>query len=251
MKHAALALLLFACSSTSTTGPAVPDPAASGDDASAPSTVSSPDPGDDDDGGAPDDAAASSASDASTLPTSTQCAPTPPSKCSPKNADSVVRGVARFDPKLVKAAGATPSLWIFLNHRQYTPLGPSEWAQGGHPHAYKSYDTVDFSSGQIPFSIDLCEFETAMWSEDNCDFNLIAMIDVNGNNGPQLSSINMVPDKGEPAKMLTIDISCRAQLPCLDLSLDCSEGQSCVSYTNPGACKCATQSCGTVATCTK
>jgi hypothetical protein len=134
------------------------------------------------------------------------CGAGAPSKCRPANAASVIRGVAHFDP--AKFAGgpdggdAVPRLAIFLAHRQYALI--PEHALGGHPHADEIMENIDVTKGEIRFAIDLCEHGVAMWTEDNCDFNLILILDKNGNKGPDLTSINMVPDKGELSKMTVV-----------------------------------------------
>ena len=89
-----------------------------------------------------------------------------------------------------------------------------------------------------------------MYSEDNCDFNLVIVLDTNGNNDGD--SFNMIPDVGEAAKMTTVQISCHTSSQCLDVTLDCTKGQSCVTYDSPGACKCAPTTCNSKGiTCTK
>lgn len=174
-----------------------------------------------------------------------KCGTVPPSKCKPANAASVIRGVAHFDPTKFSAAGAdggdAPRLAIFLAHRQYAQV--SEHALGGHPHADKIMEHVDVTKGEIPFVIDLCEYGVAMWSEDNCEFNLILILDKNGNNAPNFTSINMVPDMGEPSKMTVVQLSCRGTSACMDITLDCADGQKCVSYDTPSTCACAAESC--------
>lgn len=173
------------------------------------------------------------------------CGAGAPSKCRPANAASVLRGIAHFDP--AKFSGgpdggdAVPRLAIFLAHRQYAQI--PEHALGGHPHADKIMENIDVTKGEIHFAIDLCEHGVAMWTEDNCDFNLILILDKNGNNGPDLTSINMVPDKGELSKMTTVQFSCRGTSACMDINLDCADGQRCVNYDTPSTCACAAESC--------
>ncbi len=228
---ASFASLALACSSASTSPP--PAAAGPGDDADAGTLVDPPD---------------------ATPPALDACGAQVASKCKPKNPGSVVRGLVHFDPALL---GGGPigerTLVIYLMHRQFAE--PSEWALGGHPHAYKTIPKVDYIKGEASFSIDLCEFGAQMWSEDNCDFNLIAMIDRNGTNDPTSTFFDSahpaVPDPGEPAAVKTIQISCFAASQCVEMRLDCTDGASCVSYTDPGKCTCAAKSCGGESTCTK
>jgi hypothetical protein len=177
------------------------------------------------------------------------------SKCTKKDPASILRGIAHFDPKAYAAGGpdaggAAPQLSIFLNHRQYAER--DEWQQGGHPHAFKFIASPDVTKGEIPFEIDMCELGTAMWTEDDCDFNLVLILDKNGNNTADPISINMVPDQGELSKMTVVQFHCGGTSACLDVTLDCANGQACVTYDSPGACKCAAKSCDSDAiTCTK
>jgi hypothetical protein len=175
-----------------------------------------------------------------------KCGTVPPSKCMPANGASIIRGIAHFDPaKLASggpdAGGVSPQLSIFLAHREYAQK--PEWAQGGHPHAYKIMQNLDLTKGEIPFAIDMCELGTAMWSEDNCDFNLILVLDKNGNNVADAFSINQVPDQGELSKMTVVQLSCRGTSACMDINLDCVDGQPCVNYDSPGTCACAAETC--------
>ena len=74
-----------------------------------------------------------------------------------------------------------------------------------------------------------------MWSEENCEYNLWAFLDQNGNG---------TLDAGEPAGRAVHELSCRATGPaCWPVVLDCLDGMSCASFTDPGACPCATPSC--------
>lgn len=175
-----------------------------------------------------------------------RCGAPAPSKCKPANPGSVIRGIAHFDPAKYAAGGPdggaiAPRLAIFLAHRQYAEV--PEHALGGHPHGHKTMENVDVTSGEIPFAIDLCELGVAMWSEDNCDFNLILILDKDGNNEASLASINMVPDQGELSKSTVVQVSCRGTSACMDITLDCAEGQKCVNYDTPSTCACAAESC--------
>jgi hypothetical protein len=123
-------------------------------------------------------------------------------------------------------------------------LQTSEAKQGGHPHAWASFPDVDTVKGEARFSIDLCELGPAMWSEENCGFNLVVMIDQNGSNDPDADGITaLVPDKGELVKMVPLDISCRKPSTCLQITADCTDGDTCTTYTPPKTCACAADSC--------
>jgi len=168
-----------------------------------------------------------------------QCAPPAPSKCTPANEGSVVRGVVTFDPSHY-AAGAKVSLSIALNH-QFV-LFKNEKLSGGHPHAFGYLKDVDVSKGAIPFSIDLCDLGVAMWSEENCGFNLVAILDETGDNDPN-GSASRTPAKGELAGMIPLDISCHAPSPCVEIKAQCADGYSCVTYEPPTTCACKTNGC--------
>lgn len=175
----------------------------------------------------------------------------PPVVCDPpsiesacKNGASIIRGVVRLAPGLVPSVGTVGRIVIGLTHHR----GLGEYAQGGHLHWYKVLPKKDLAAGPIPFQLDMCGGGTAMWSEDNCEFNLVVLLDANGNNGVTGEGWQQVPDPGEPATRKVIDLSCRGESPCLDVVLDCVDGASCVSYTDPGACKCAAKTCDSPST---
>jgi len=171
-----------------------------------------------------------------TAPTVT-CDPPIESKCG--NPASVIRGVVRLAPGLVPEKGTVGRIIIGLTHHR--ELG--EYAQGGHLHWYKVMPKKDLAAGPVPFQIDMCGSGTAMWSEDNCEFNLVVLLDTNANNGVTGDGWAQVPDPGEPATRKVLDVSCKGTSQCLDVVLDCVDGASCVSYTDPGACKCAATTC--------
>lgn len=163
------------------------------------------------------------------------------SKCKPANEGSIVRGVVKFDASKLKTVSSTDvKLRIFLHHQMTTRDG--EDRLGGHPHAFKSYP-VDLSKGEARFSLDLCEFGVAMWSEENCGFHVVAMIDGDGGNDPNNGPTALVPRKGTFVKMVPIDISCHAPSPCLEITADCVDGEACTTYSPPAACSCAPNSC--------
>ncbi len=127
------------------------------------------------------------------------------------------------------------NLVIGLTHYR---LGSGDTGGAYHTHAVVS--GVDLAAGATrEFSLDMCG-GGGMWSEDNCEYQLIAILDQNGNNE---SGFNMIPDPGEPSGVIPIELSCNGSSPCVDLVLDCM-GSSCTAFTDPGACSCAPQSCG-------
>lgn len=177
--------------------------------------------------------------DASTV----QCADAPKSKCAPANPGSVIRGVATIDPNHY-APGAKVNLGIFLYHQWV--MDSSEATNGGHPHAYKYVKNVDVTTGQVPFVLDMCELGVAMYSEENCGFNLVVMFDENGDNNPDVSGqAALVPTKGELVKMTPVDVSCHGDSQCLGITADCVDGKACTTYTPiaMSACKCAANAC--------
>ena len=70
-------------------------------------------------------------------------------------------------------------------------LFKNEKLSGGHPHAFAYLKDVDVSAGAAPFSIDLCELGVAMWSEENCGVNLVAILDETGDNDPNGSALRI------------------------------------------------------------
>jgi hypothetical protein len=148
------------------------------------------------------------------------------------NRASLVQGVAQLP------AGAegptTGNLVVAMMHRRY---GDPE--RGGHPHWSWTFEDVDLAA-PTPFVVDMCEGSATMWSEENCEYNLVVILDVDGSLGP----FQTLPDEGDPAAMVTFDLSCHADGPtCLgDIALDCA-GPECVADVDAGDCPCAEDSC--------
>jgi hypothetical protein len=209
--------------------------------ASAPTQAAAPEPpAATDDGGAtpPADEA-----DASTPPAAPAdaCGAVPKSQCTPANPGSVVRGVVKFDPAHF-AGKPAPKLVVFMHHQ--ITVTAKEATLGGHPHAYKSFDVKDVSKGEATFALDMCELGTAMYSEENCGFNIVVMLDEDGKNDPDTNGeLAMIPRKGELVKMMPIDVSCHTPSPCMTITADCLDGDTCTTYTPLTACKCGAQSC--------
>jgi len=169
------------------------------------------------------------------------CGAVAKSKCSPANPGSVVRGLVKFDPAHY-AGKSKPTLRVFMHH-QFV-MRADEGKTGGHPHAFVSSDDVDMDKGVAKFSIDLCELGTAMYSEENCGFNIIALLDENGNNDPDTKGEPaFIPDKGELMKMTPVNVSCKTASQCLEIVADCADGSTCTTYTPVTTCKCSANKC--------
>ncbi len=183
--------------------------------------------------------------DAADAAPASSCAPPPAaSKC--KKEGSWVRGVAYFDPAHF-GAGAKPILRIALRHE--FALVDGEDAIGGRLHTFKSIPIKDPSSGRVPFAFDMCATGTAMWSEENGAFNLILHLDENANNDLAKAMSNeqaitlATPDKGELVKRTSLELSCHAPSPCVDVTLDCSDGASCTKISPIESCQAKTPGC--------
>ncbi|CAN5559452.1 hypothetical protein BH09MYX1_BH09MYX1_14340 [soil metagenome] len=181
-----------------------------------------------------DAATGDAASDSSAL----VCDPPPKaSKCGIEG--SWIRGVVHFDPTHY-AAGAKPILRLTLRHKFV--LVDGEENVGGRLHVFSSTKITDWSTGTLPFALDMCSLGTAMWSEENGTFNLIASIDENANNNLALATSNETAveiakiDPGELTKMVDVDVSCNAPPSCLDIKLDCSDGTKCTTITPMVSC---------------
>jgi hypothetical protein len=169
--------------------------------------------------------------------------PVPTSKCNPQNPGSVVRGVLTFDPTHF-SDGENVNLAMFLYHQWI--MEPGENQIGGHPHAYKYVKGVDVTTGQLQFDIDLCELGVAMYSEENCAFNLVVMLDENGDNDPDARGESaLTPTKGELVKLMSLDVSCHGDSQCVAVTADCTGGVACTTFTPiaMSSCICAADSC--------
>jgi hypothetical protein len=220
---AALLLVLVACSSSASSSPtsapaaAEPDPAPSATDPAPPA----PPP----------------------APTSDACGVLPKSKCSPASQGSIVRGTVTFDPAHF-AGKPKPTLRVFLHHQ--IVVKDSEAKQGGHPHAWASSTDVDVTTGRATFAMDLCDFGTAMYSEENCGYELVALLDEDGSHDPDANGeLALMPRKGELVKLVPLEISCHAPAQCLSITADCQDGDACTTITplDTKACKCKPDAC--------
>lgn len=167
-----------------------------------------------------------------------------PSQC--KNDGGWVRGVVHFDGSRFKSASEKPLLRVTLRH-QFT-LVKGEENIGGRLHAYKTFPITNPAAGRFEFALDMCMFGTAMWSDENGAFDLIAHLDENGNNDLDTAKSNdqavkvATPDADELVKMVTVDVSCNAASPCVDMTLDCT-GADCLKIEPMTSCKKKTPGC--------
>lgn len=148
----------------------------------------------------------------------------------PGSPGSWIRGqVVLSDELLASLPDTTGDLQIILTHSN---LGGAEG--GGFLHTATTVPNVDLADGPVDFAFDMCA-GGEMFSEENCAYNLIAILDQNGNNGPS----DYVPDEGEAAfRLPDVWLSCDSASPCLTLELDCTDGADCVAYEDPGNCAC-------------
>ena len=158
-----------------------------------------------------------------------ECADPGPSVCG--NEASILRGTVRLAPGL-KPKNTSGDLYIALAHESYAG------GQGGGFHWDTTVNGADLSAGPVPFELDMCQ-GAAMWSEDNGSYGLVVVLDANGNNGPHL----LLPDEGEPSTRVPgLTVSCTGSSPCLDVVLDCVDGDTCATFADE-PCQLADQTC--------
>jgi hypothetical protein len=133
----------------------------------------------------------------------------------------------------------TGDIVVALMHRRY---GQPE--NGGHPHWLWRFDGEALSATEPTYlTVDMCDGNAVMWSEENCEYNLIVLVDTNGNNGFSGERLAR-PDPGEPAILLPYEQSCHHEGPYrFELALDCLDGDDCVLYEPEAACTCAETTC--------
>lgn len=168
-----------------------------------------------------DDGASSStaAVDETTAGTAECAPPVTPSACG--NPNSVVRGMATLAVPDGPTAG---NLLVLLNH-EYLGGG----ADGGVPHTGVFWTDVELGNGPVPFEVDMCS-NGEMWSEENCEFVLHVTLDLDADN---------TIDPGEPTGTATgLWLSCTAEGPCLDITMDCTDGVACTAFDDPPICGC-------------
>lgn len=149
------------------------------------------------------------------------------------NDASIVQGQVRLGDGMTETKG---DLYLALNHESYAG------SIGGGYHIFDIIRDVDLSE-PVPFALDMCE-GGAMWSDMNCSYTLIAILDLDGDQ----SADDSLPDPGEPTGRAThITLSCMGDSPCVDIVLDCTDGESCASFSDE-ACACDNQGCSSIAT---
>ena len=163
------------------------------------------------------------------------CQPVSVSVCG--NTSSLIRGVVRLDPEVTPTAGTSGDLLIVLTHKA---LGEAD--TGGVYHTLLPIPSVNLASANVPFTLDMCN-GGEMWSEENGAFNLIVILDTNGNNDPTNPNFTWIPDLGEASIRAELPISCHTPSPCLDVKLSCVAGQSCIAFNQPPGCGCTQPAC--------
>ncbi|MCO4771430.1 MAG: hypothetical protein KDA24_15460 [Deltaproteobacteria bacterium] len=157
----------------------------------------------------------------------------------PGNEGAWLRGQTASSPELA-GEDLTGDLVVVLTHSNLGQAGV-----GGVVHISTTVADVDLAAGPVDWSMDMC-LGGEMFSEENCSYNLIAILDRNGNNGPG----NFVPDEGELATRVgDVWVSCSAESPCFTLELDCTDGADCVAFTDPGNCSCENGCNSEIVTC--
>ncbi|MFT4625226.1 MAG: hypothetical protein ACI8PZ_003894 [Myxococcota bacterium] len=157
------------------------------------------------------------------------CDPPGPSACGSEG--SMIRGQVRVAPGT--EGDLTGDVFIGLTHEW---LGNGE--EGGFPHISATYPGVDLAQGPVEFEFDMCD-GGEMWSEENCSYQLIVILDQDGDQALE----NMVPGKNElVGRVADLYVSCDVESPCLDVVLDCT-GPKCTRFDDPGQCACSAFSC--------
>ena len=150
------------------------------------------------------------------------------------NPASIVHGTVQLPDGAENTEG---NLVIGMMHRRM-----GDPTEGGHPHWGWGYVDVDLTE-PYPFEIDMCAGNAVMWSEENCEYHLIVILDRNTNNGMGGSQF-FTPDEGENAAMEVFDLSCHAEgETCMNITLDCVAGAGCIDYEEPETCTCAEDVC--------
>ena len=167
------------------------------------------------------------------------CRNRPKSACDRKG--SMVRGVARLPEGY--DGPTSGDLVVYLNHASV--FGNAEG--GGYLHIGEVTEGVDLAGEGVEFAIDMCD-GGAMWSEHNCTYAAIVLLDLNGNNHPDMARFegNPVPDPGEPAFRVDLQLECEGDAHCLDAVLDCTDGASCVAGVEE-VCACRESTCSSIA----
>jgi hypothetical protein len=139
---------------------------------------------------------------------------------------SIMRVVTKLGGMLPDATG---DVVVMMTHYR---LGSGSTGGVFHTMATKT-GTVGVNT-TLEVDFDMCA-GGEMWSEENCEFNLWAFVDKNK---------NQLPDQGEPAGRIITNVSCKVSgMQCFGIVMDCTNGNSCISFQDPGACKCANPGC--------
>jgi hypothetical protein len=138
----------------------------------------------------------------------------------------MIRGVVTLPEGAEVTAG---NLTVYLTHGC---LGQE--AFGGYPHVGTVVEDVDFADGPVTFELDMCP-GGEMWTDEWGPYNLIAILDTNGNN---TASTVKAPDQGEPStRYFPVELLAGAESQCFTLTLDCTSGKDCISFeANPPEC---------------
>ena len=156
----------------------------------------------------------------------------PPLECEPPgesacgNEGAIVRGVVALPPGHEGPTEGT--LFVAMAH---------EWlgngALAGVPHAGGYRAEVDLADGPVPFEIDMCS-GGAMWSEENCSYQVFAILDTDGDQGMG----NLLPGPDElTGRVQDVSVSCHAESACHEIIMDCI-GPECLQFADPGTCTC-------------
>jgi hypothetical protein len=137
------------------------------------------------------------------------------------------------------APAATGDIVVALLHRR---MGSPE--DGGHPHYLWTFEDQPLDA-TVPtvVEVDMCDGNAIMWSEENCEYNLVVLVDGDGDNGLR-GARRAVPDTGEPTSVQVFEQSCHHDGSYrFELSLDCVDGEACVAYEAAPECACAEPAC--------
>jgi len=169
-----------------------------------------------------------------------ECAMKGKSSCN--NSSSIVQGAVRLKPGLTDETRG--NLLITLVHEA---IGGGS---GGVYHIHTLIEDADLRE-PVPFRLDMCD-NGAMWSEDNGEYSLQVVLDLNGSNGGKDAvPISVLPEPGEPSRrMRNLWMSCSQEPLCLDVELRCMDGSPCGTFTDDD-CNADDASCGSdVSLCT-
>jgi hypothetical protein len=190
---------------------------------------------------------AGAGTDASIVEAPTVCEPiAKASRCKGGEEGALVRGIARFDVSKRAPGTAAPTLTLFLRHAFV--VAKTEARIGGRLHGFLRVKLTpeQLESGEVPFTIDMCGLGTAMWSEENGMFNLVAILDENNLHDLENSADPnkaQIPQEGELMKMTEVEVSCHKPSPCVGVRLDCVDGQACTTITPITSLMCSPNAC--------